>query len=476
MVHFPRLIFALCTILIIQVRAQKISLFFITTPASTPSVSKAVLRYDKDFAYSYTFDDATIDAFTAGLPVMRGGLVSGNGATFPGLFYTDGCGNSLPFCGGIAWNTANQYGIDVHTGNVAAQLRWGQLDTLYEAGWDVMNHSYSHKSRWTFPMTPTDYLDEIEQNDIAVRNKTRRRIEMPVFVVPASDDYYGNSAFALEHKIVFDQSANTLGYGGLRVDTLQNLSGLKVHRTDLFDVFRNMVPRFIDSVALKSRNGVKIWYSEFSHRIDEFNTAATNYNFYYFKAHLESIANQYGKTGQDRMWMAPPQEIYEYLIMRKTLNFTPQLVSNRLDISFNLQQVPTWLRRKTITLVVNSTTDFNRIDVPSGVKMTFKGTGNQKIINLDFTDFKVATKDVKTDPSVLQLFPNPVKNILIVNLETIKTEKIEASIFDISGKLIFQKEFEQPNFQMSTADFPSGLYFMRVRQGEVFFRQKFVKQ
>ena len=146
MIHFPRLIFALCTILTIQLNAQKISVFFTMTPASTPSVSKAALRYDKDFAYSYTFDDATIDAFTAALPVMRGGLVSGNGATFPGLFYTDGCGNALPFCGGIAWNTANQYGIDVHTGNVAGQLRWGQLDTLYEAGWDVMNHSYSHKS------------------------------------------------------------------------------------------------------------------------------------------------------------------------------------------------------------------------------------------------------------------------------------------------------------------------------------------
>ena len=476
MIHFPRLIFALCTILTIQLNAQKISVFFTTTPTSTPSVSKAVLRYDKDFAYSYTFDDATSDAFTAALPVMRGGLVSGNGATFPGLFYTDGCGNALPFCGGIAWNTANQYGIDVHTGNVAGQLRWGQLDTLYEAGWDVMNHSYSHKSRWTFPMTATDYTNEIEQNDIAVRNKTRRRVEMPVFVNPASDDYYSSPALALGHKIVFDQSANTLGYGGLRVDSLPNLSGLVLHRTDLYDVFRNNVPRFIDAVASKSKNGVKMWYSEFSHRIDEFNTAATNYNFYYFKAHLESIANQYGKTGQDRMWMAPSQEVYEYLVMRQTADFTSQLVSNRLDISVNLQQVPTWLRRKTMTLVVNSAVDFNRVDVPSGVKITFKGIGNQKIINLDFTDFKVGTENVKTDPSVLQLFPNPVKNILTVDLATVKSGKIKATIFDISGKLMFQKDFEQSKFPIPTADLPSGLYFINVRQGEAFFRGKFVKE
>jgi hypothetical protein len=154
--HFPRHTLALGLILTTQLTAQKISIQFTATPPSTPSVSKAVLRYDKDFAYSFTLDDATIDAVTTVLPVMKGGVVRGNGAAFAGLFYTDGCGNSIPFKAGIAWNSANQFGVDVHTGNVSDQLSWGQLDTLYDEGWDVMNHSYSHKSRWLFPMTDTD--------------------------------------------------------------------------------------------------------------------------------------------------------------------------------------------------------------------------------------------------------------------------------------------------------------------------------
>lgn len=475
-VHLPRLMLAFGWLLTIQLSAQKISIQFIATPSSTPSVSKAVLRYDKDFAYSFTFDDATIDAFTTGLPVLRGGVVSGNGATFPGLFYTDGCGNSLPFCGGIAWNTANQFGIDVHTGNVAAQLRWGQLDTLYDAGWDVMNHSYAHRSRWVFPMTDNDYINEIEQNNIAVRNKTRLRLEMPTFIVPANDDYYQSPALRLGHKIIFDQSANTIGYGGLRVDTLQNLFGLKIHRMYLNDTYKNLVPQFIDTVALRSRNGVKMWFNEFAHRIDDFSTTSQSYNFYYFKSHLESIANKYGKTGQDRMWMAPLQEVYEYLVVRQTANFTTQLVGNRLDVTFDVRQIPTWLRRKTMTLVVNSTTDFNRVDVPAGIKMTFKGIGNQKIINLDFTDFKVATNDLKTDPSVLRLFPNPVKNNLSVECPTTTNGKISATIFDVSGKLMQQKDADTPQFQLSTADLPDGLYFMMVQQGKQIFRGKFVKQ
>jgi hypothetical protein len=446
--------------------AQKISISFNSTPSSTPSVSKAVLRYNKDFAYSFTFDDATIDAFTTGLPVLSGGFVRGNGVTYTGFFYTDGCGNSLPFTAAIAWNTGNQYGIDVHTGNVADQL----------AGWDVINHSYSHKSRWLYPMSSNEYFNEVEQNNIAVRNKTRRRIEMPVFAVPANDDYYHGYAFNLGHKLILDQSASTIGYGGLRVDTLQNLYALKVHRMALNDTYKRTVPQFLDSVAIRSKNGVKMWFNEFAHRVDDFNLSTQDYNFYYFKSRLESLANQYGRGGQDRLWMAPPQEVYEYLVMRQTASFTTQIIGNQLDVSFDLRQIPSWLRRKTLTLVVNSTADFSRVDVPSGVRMTFKGTGNQKIINLDFTNFKVATNDLKTDPSVLRVFPNPAKNILSVECPTGVNAPLRATIFDISGKLMYQKDVPYPTFQVPIQDLPNGWYVLMVRQGERIFREKFVKQ
>jgi hypothetical protein len=474
--HFPRLILALGLILTTQLTAQKISIQFTATPSSTPSVSKSVLRYDKDFAYSFTLDDATIDAITTVLPVMKGGVVRGNGAAFAGLFYTDGCGNSIPFKAGIAWNSANQFGVDIHTGNVSDQLSWGQLDTLYDEGWDVMNHSYSHKSRWLFPMTDADYRNEVEQNNIAIRTKTRKKIESPVFVVPANDDAYHPYAFAAGHKIVFDQSANTIGYGGLRVDGNPNLYALKVHRMYLNDVYQRTVPQFIDTVGLKSRNGVKTWYNEFSHRVDDFNTTSSSYNFYYFKSHLESIANQYGKTGVDRMWMAPLQEVYEYLVVGQTSTFSSQLVGNSLDVTLNFDQTPKWIRRKAITFVVNSTVDFSNVTVPTGVKMTFRGTGTRKIVNLDFTGVAVGTSIEKEDPSVLKLFPNPVKDILSVDCETGTIEKIEANIFDISGKSIVQKDFDSPKFQLSTADLVSGIYFLVVHQGNKVFRSKFVKQ
>jgi hypothetical protein len=473
--NFTHLLVVIGFILTTQSSAQKISIQFTTTPATAPAVAKAALRFDKDFAFSYTLDDATIDAVTTAYPVLRGGVVRSISTTFPGLFYTDGCGNNLPFNAGIAWNSANQFGIDVHSGNVADQMTWGQLDTLYDAGWDVMNHSYSHKSKWLFPMNGNDYINEVEQNGIAVRNKTRRKLDMPIFVVPANDDTYHTPALNLGHKIILDQSASTIGYGGLRVDNIQNLYALKIHRTYLNELFKREVPTFIDTVALRSKNGVKMWYNEFSHRVDDFATNSGSYNFYYFKAHMETIANQYGKAGADRMWMAPPQEVYEYLVTRETATFANQLVGSRLDVTFDLRQIPTWLRRKTITLTVNSTGDFNNVTVPAGVKMTFRGTGAQKIINLDFTDFKVGTNDLNATPSVLKLFPNPVKNVLSVDCETVSNEKVRATVYDISGKILMQKDFDNVKFQLSTTDLADGLYFLMVQQGKQFYRGKFVK-
>lgn len=478
LLFFPRLVLVLVfkLLLLTQLSAQKISILFATTPSSTPSVSKAALRFDKDFAFSLTFDDATVDVFTTAMPVLRGGFVRGSGATYPGLFYTDGCGNSLPFNAGIAWNTANLFGIDVHVGNVANQMTWGQLDTLYDLGWDVLNHSYAHRSSPLLRMTPDDYTNEIMQNNIAVRNKTRRRIEMPIFVVPANDYAYHPYVFAAGHKILLDQSQPTIpSYGGFRIDTVQNLFGLKLHRTYINELYQRSVPQFVDTVALRSRNGVKMWFNEYAHRVDDFNTNTFEYNFYYFKSHLESIANQYGKTGQDRMWMAPPQEVYEYLVVKQTATFTSQFAGKQLDVTFDLRQVPTWLRRKTMTLVLNSTIDMSNVVVPAGVKMTYC-SGNKKIINLDFTDFKVATNDLPSTPSVLAVFPNPVKDIVSVDCKTLKTGDIQARIFDISGKLMYQNDFDNPAFQVSTKGLADGLYYIMVQQGNQIFRGKFVKQ
>ena len=456
------------------VSAQKITIQFDAVPSPSPSVSKAILKYNKDFAYSFTLDDATVDAYTCVLPVFKGGLVSGNGQTYSGLFYTDGCGNDIPFRGGTAWNTANLAGIDVHTGNVVGQLTWKQLDTLYDFGWDVMNHSFTHRSQWNGPMSGNDYVNEVEQNRIAVKNKTQKQIQMPLFVVPSGDTFYNNIAYQQAHQLVFNQPGSVVGFGGLDVTADYNFDKKIVHRM-LLEESLAISPTFLDRAVAKATGNTKIWYNEFTHRIDDFSPTAS-FGFKDFYSHMKRAADTWGKNGTDKMWMAPLQEVYEYLMMRRYAHFTSSMNGSKMDLTFDLFNIPKWLRRRTLSLVVNSTVNFSNVTVPLGVKVTFKGIGNQKLINLDFTDFKTTgIFEEKTAPSVLHVFPNPTGDFLTVELPSDPNIASELTVYDITGRIVLTSKTQGKTVRLNTEILRGGYYVLLIQQGSSFYRSSFVK-
>jgi hypothetical protein len=386
---------AICCFLIVPqfIEAQKVTLTFTQPLSSTPSVSKASLRYNKDFAYSFTFDDADNDPFTVGLPLFKGGAVPNSGFTSNGFFYTDGCGNQIPFRAGIAWNTANTLGQDVHQGNVAGKMTWAQLDQLYTEGWDVLNHSWSHRSRWEGTMSDADYTYQINQNPIEVLAKTANHIKTPLFIVPSGDYFYQDRALAQGAKAVFDQNFPNGGvsFNGIAVDGALNFQNFKAHRQELDQVIVGATPNKLNPIAQLSQNGTHYWYNEFTHRIDNFDQSAA-FNFYKVRDYFANIATTYGASGSDRIWMASLSEVFEYLVVRDHLSFTANVVNgNQLDINFNLSQLPTWLpRRKCITLIINSNLDFSNVQLPNGVTGTWRGTGGVKLLNLDFANYSGA--------------------------------------------------------------------------------------
>ena len=453
--------------------AQKITIFFDNTLSTTPSVSKAPLKYNKDFAYSLTLDDATSDAFTHALPLLRGGSIKEFDTPFTGFSFTDGCGNDVPFRAGIAWNSVSFNGNDNHNGDVQGIMTWHQLDSLYDYGWDVFNHSYSHKSVFTNQMNTLDYVNEVVKNQAAVREKTVKHIEMPVFVVPSGDITYQDIALQTGYKVVFDQAGNNLiGFGGLQVDGDLNLNGLKIHRQKIEESI--YTPNLLENVVTKSQNGGHYWYNEFTHRIDNFNV--NSFNFYSFKNQIQKIANGWGNNGSDRVLMAPLQEVFEYLVLRQTIKMTTLITGQKMEITFDLSQVPTWLRRKTLTLVVNSNTTFSRVDVPTNIKKTFKGIGNQKIINIDFSQYTTSTptKDLTT-PSVLRVFPNPAGGFLNIELLDNLTESANLTITDVSGKVYLTGHFFVKKYQQNIQSLPKGMYILNIRQGTQISTTKFYK-
>jgi Secretion system C-terminal sorting domain/Polysaccharide deacetylase len=458
----------LCTILS---HSQKVVIRFDNIP-TTPSVSKATFKYNKDFAYSFTFDDATVDAFTSAYPMLNGGKVAAINSDFTGLFQTDGCGNSIPFRAGIAWNTGSVIGDDVHDGTIKNVLTWGQLDTLYDSGWDVYNHSFSHKSRWTNAMTRNDYSNEITKNIAAVKLKTKKKIDLNTFVVPSGDDYYQDIALEMGQKIVFDQRGDVTGIGGLHITDNMNLNNLKIHRQLVEEGFG--ANNRVDSLINLSQNGKHIWFNEFTHRIDNFQ--GTGFNFYGFYSYMKNITESHGKNGTDRAWFAPLQEVYEYLLTKQNITYTTTVKDKIFEIDFNQKNVPKWLRRNVITMVVNSDVNFSKVDVPAGIKVTFKGTGKNKIINLDFTNYVplAATAVSETGPSVFFAFPNPANDTLTVDL-TDETGEFEYTILDFSGKRYLSGKIKNKRNQLDIHALNTGTYILSLTKGGKVVSHKFVK-
>ena len=451
--------------------AQKITINFNSTPVTAPSISVATLKYDKDFAYSFTFDDATDDVFTTALPFFRGGFLKGTSSTYQGLSYTDGCGNAIPFKAGIAWNTSNLAGINVHTGNVAGLLTWKQLDTLAAYDWDVFNHSYSHKSVSVLPnMTDADYMNEIDLNPPAIQAYTQKKIQTPFFVVPSGDTSYNNKAFAKGYKAVFNQSGNVIGFRGMNINTGVDFSSGVIHR-QLFEESLTSLHVF-DSIAAKSNGTTHYWYNEFTHRIDDFSPGGF---FSKFELELKRMYYAHGKAGSDRMWMAPLQQVAEYIIASKNITYTTQLIGNRLEITFNLSKLPTWMQHRSITVKVNANESFSTVDVSSGINTTFRGTGTNKIINVDFDNFLTSTQDPEIQNTALNIYPNPAQQKLFIEMPTDIVFPARLTIFDATGKIILTSEVNNAVLEKDISDLPGGFYIVQVRDAQKLFNGKFTK-
>jgi Metallo-peptidase family M12B Reprolysin-like/Secretion system C-terminal sorting domain/Fibronectin type III domain/Bacterial pre-peptidase C-terminal domain len=86
-----------------------------------------------------------------------------------------------------------------------------------------------------------------------------------------------------------------------------------------------------------------------------------------------------------------------------------------------------------------------------------------------------ATKELYTDNS-LEVFPNPVQNMLNVDLKSNKGIS-EIQLFDINGTQVMSKRTSSVRSQMNLSILPAGIYLMKVvKDGVVVSKTKVVKQ
>jgi len=79
--------------------------------------------------------------------------------------------------------------------------------------------------------------------------------------------------------------------------------------------------------------------------------------------------------------------------------------------------------------------------------------------------------------SELTLYPNPVKDLIVLQLAEIPISSVSLEIFDAAGRLIKKQIYTAgKNILRVPVDFSDGVYFVRVRYDNKSFTKKFIKQ
>lgn len=337
---------------------------------STPQVDITKLRFNKDFAYSFTLDDGSVWEYNVTYPILNGG-VTPNGETNEGFYYTDGCGNDEVFRAGAAIN--GFWLLDEPFGNNF--MTWDEVQTLYLSDWDIINHSFSHCS------DSCDYIPEVLENIIKVEEKLG--FTMTHFAVPSGDNEgYRLPAFNNGMLALHDQYFPTPHKYGIQVDPTMNLDSFELHRNTL----EWELPPYgedIDSVATLSQNGDHFWFSEYAHRIgyptDPFIYVYAND----FKNYMTHIENTFGRFGADNIWFAPVQEVFEYIQVRDNIEITTMETNgDQLTIQLSTSDIPISLRRNSLSLFldISNQPTINNIQV-TNANVTFNTDG---LINLNW--------------------------------------------------------------------------------------------
>ena len=116
----------------------------------------------------------------------------------------------------------------------------------------------------------------------------------------------------------------------------------------------------------------------------------------------------------------------------------------------------------------------NYIDINKNKKYNFEhfgGEDNERFTLLfekDLTD----TDEINIKKSVI--YPNPVKDVLTVNINNVKFPKGTIKIISLTGQTYYSSEFNDNIVKIDVKQLPSGICFLKLYNGNFIETQKFM--
>ena len=242
------------------------------------------LKDDKAWAYSLTFDDGALSVYEYAYPELRRYDYRAAVAVI---------GQWLERPDALAYNYCGR----------------NELQTLRDVGWSIFNHSYSHYN------SPGDItLEDARRAQEVIRNQLDG-YRCTVFTVP-----YTNQAWVP----IIDENSESLGIylmqlvaeNGERltlVDAPIALNGRTYHlgRDDIKDWVEGDYSYFGHAHSLATSSApARSWVSLHGHQ------ALYNRDWCALAESTAALYHTYGAGGSDEVWVAPADEVFQYLVTR----------------------------------------------------------------------------------------------------------------------------------------------------------------
>ena len=362
-------------------KLKKIVVTFDGPPTlGSTTVAKSLLRYNKRFAMTFQMDDDLLDLYAYGYKYLQGGVIGGT--TYPGVTYTDGCGNPIKFkiTGCIFPFSDSTPGAEVQRilddNTSSMYLSWPQISEMRKNGHAFVCHGISPNAE------VTDY--ELARAISYARQKTWLNgvpggMRLYSFTPPNGSNSYTTAQKAKYFRLVTREGSN-YGMPTSNIALVNCVNGVDdLYRMNAYGA-NSILDRANQAYNL-SLGTDRMWSINFNHSL---NDAGIGYSFSQFKGYIDTIYNTYGSAGNDTIWFATEEEIHNYMILRDAITPSFTVVGNTIEITF-AGTVDDALNYYGISLNVAS--DKNIVSITANIDGTIKSNGVGKtsgLINIDW--------------------------------------------------------------------------------------------
>lgn len=98
-------------------------------------------------------------------------------------------------------------------------------------------------------------------------------------------------------------------------------------------------------------------------------------------------------------------------------------------------------------------------------------------ISITYDNYVSISELLNVNP-IINVFPNPIQDILTVTLQNQNIQNVDVEIYNINGKFVFMEKFNTNSFQINTSNLKSGNYIVKFKNtnGYLLTSKKIIKQ